>query len=108
MDNDGNKTLYSKRHVKAGEIVLESEAIVVKIKKEFISTYCSNCLSSIQSKVTCNGCNYISYCSDKCQQEHTYLHRYECFKDLQLVPERVRFIALALATNSPKLFQMTS
>jgi hypothetical protein len=65
-DDQGNRTLYCGKDFHAGEVVLESRGEVVKIKKEFINDFCSNCLAP-KPQLTCDeGCEYLKYCDEKC------------------------------------------
>lgn len=65
--------------IKKGETVLTAAQIVVKIKKEFVKTNCSYCLSP-GAAVKCPSCSYLFYCSDMCILNHN--HAFECSEAL--------------------------
>ena len=80
--------------------------LIVKLKKEFIKQFCSNCL--VQGpKFECPKCGFLTYCSQECLESHN--HRFECSSALGSVPERIRFVSIAMALKDrSSIHQMTS
>lgn len=91
--------MYASRDFQAGEVVFKNQYSLIKLKKEFVDKYCSNCLEP-NPQVECEGsCKLLKYCNVGCMEEHRQVHKQECFGRLSLVPERVRFVGLAMATG---------
>lgn len=95
-DKFGNRTMFASRDYEVDEVVLKSTFSLVKVKKEFVDKYCSQCLEPEPSYECPGACKYLKYCNVGCAEEHRAIHKHECFEKLSLVPERVRFVSLAM------------
>ncbi|XP_022916477.1 SET and MYND domain-containing protein 4 [Onthophagus taurus] len=80
-----NKSEELGRHVLAvknipiGDVIAVEEPYSKLLLKDFIYSYCSNCLELCYDLIPCDGCIYALFCSEKCKESAWKLyHQYEC------------------------------
>eukprot|EP01080_Neovahlkampfia_damariscottae_P009296 gene9296-1384_t len=88
IDGKFGKCLVSTKSLSAGELILKENPSCHVVTDSLLSTNCQNCLTFLKKKFRCNNCQYIYYCSPKCQKEDWINHKHECKSILKISPNK--------------------
>lgn len=82
VDKFYGRFLFSTTNLKAGDVIaIEEEPFFksLEIRDENYPKRCANCLNSCKnSKITCQSCNCVYFCSKACKDKFETFHKFEC------------------------------
>lgn len=90
QNDDRGRGVVAKRKLRPGEVAWQADAWCAVVSDNFIASVCATCFripseEDGDMKFKCEACGIAYYCSEKCKEESSALHKLECQCARQIV-----------------------
>jgi hypothetical protein len=73
------RRLLASQDIKAGTVILQSEAVAAVVPDTYVDSVCHKCFSeSAETLYVCSGCMFARFCSVQCMNHAKVEHAFEC------------------------------